>query len=151
MRLASAPRNGWALALEGTRDGLWDWNVPTGELYVSPSWRQLFRLGLDEPIDLPQWEALVHPEDLAGLRAATADHFAGRTPHLEREYRVLVGGECRWILDRGRVVARGLDGTPLRMVGVNTDVTDRKRIQAELTLAKEERRPPAGRRASFWP
>jgi len=138
-----------ALALEGTRDGLWDWNVPTGELYVSPSWRQLFRLGPDAKVDLPTWEAMVHPDDLAGLRAATADHFAGRTPHLEREYRVLVGGETRWMLDRGRVVARAADGSPLRMVGVNTDVTDRKRIQAELTQAKEEAQAASRAKSEF--
>jgi PAS domain S-box-containing protein len=125
-----------ALALEATRDGMWDWNVATGSVYVSPSWRAMF--GSDqERITIAQWHALVHPDDLPTLRAATRDHFSGATPYFEQEFRVRVGDDERWILGRGRVVSRDASGRPTRMVGVNTDITDRKRIQAELEQTKE--------------
>jgi PAS domain S-box-containing protein len=126
-----------ALALEGTRDGMWDWDVANATMYVSPSWRAMFHRPPDEQIDLRAWEAMVHPDDLASLRAATRAHFDGRTSHFENEFRVNVGNFEMWVLGRGRVVQRDAEGRPMRMVGINTDITERKRIEGELQQAKE--------------
>jgi two-component system, sensor histidine kinase and response regulator len=126
-----------ALALEGTRDGMWDWDVAKATLYVSPSWRAMFQRPQEENIDMRVWEEMVHPDDLPGLRHATRDHFDGITSHFENEFRVTVGNSEMWVLGRGRVVLRDADGRPLRMVGINTDITERKRIEGELQQAKE--------------
>jgi PAS domain S-box-containing protein len=128
-----------ALALEGTRDGLWDWNVAKGSLYVSPSWWMM--LGgrpKGDAVTVAEWEAMTHPDDLPGMKAATHQHFSGESQYFEREVRVRAGHEYRWLLVRARVVERDAIGRPLRMVGINTDITERKRIQAELEFAKEE-------------
>jgi PAS domain S-box-containing protein len=124
-----------ALALEGTRDGLWDWDVTTGLIYVSPSWRAMFGRSQEESITIQTWHSIVEPADLATLRQATDDHFSERLPYFEKEFRVRIGETTRWVLGRGRVVARDADRRPLRMVGVNTDITERKKIQAELEQA----------------
>lgn len=138
-----------ALALEGTRDGMWDWDVARGTVYVSPSWRAMFQRHEEEHIDLRAWEAMVHPDDLPQLRAATREHFDGNTSHFENECRVRVGDTPLWILSRGRVVARDADGRPLRMVGVNTDITERKRIEAELQQVNEAAQKASRAKSEF--
>ncbi|MFL5330393.1 MAG: response regulator [Gemmataceae bacterium] len=139
-----------ALALEGTRDGLWDWNVASGSLYVSPSWWAMLggRQGADA-VTVAEWEAMAHPEDLAGMKEATHQHFRGESTYFEREVRVKAGIEYRWLLVRARVVERDATGRPLRMVGINTDITERKRIQAELELAKEEAQTASRAKSEF--
>jgi signal transduction histidine kinase/DNA-binding response OmpR family regulator len=92
---------------------------------------------------------MVHPEDLPRLRAATQEHFNGGTPYFEQEFRVCSETGERWVLGRGRVVARDSEHRPLRMVGVNTDITDRKRIQAELEQAEESARAANRAKSEF--
>ena len=77
--------------LEGTRDGLWDWNVAKGSLYVSPSWWMM--LGgrpKGDAVTVAEWEAMTHPDDLPGMKAATFQHFSGESQYFEREVRVRV-------------------------------------------------------------
>ena len=112
-------------SLEGTRDGLWDWNVAKGSLYVSPSWwAMLGGRQESDAVTVAEWEAMTHPDDLPGMKAATHQHFSGDSPYFEREIRVRAGNEYRWLLVRARVVDRDFQGRPLRMVGINTDITD---------------------------
>ncbi|HEY0313270.1 MAG TPA: PAS domain-containing protein [Allosphingosinicella sp.] len=114
------------LALEATGDGAWDWDIPTGNIAMSP--RFLERLGYDPDAMPGRFEAvrqLVHPDDLARVSEQLSNHLEGRTPTFECEYRVRrsQGGWC-WNFDRGRVVARDpLSGLPVRMVGSACDVT----------------------------
>ncbi len=138
-----------ALALEGTRDGMWDWDVAGGTLFVSPSWRAMFQRPANEIIDLRRWEAMVHPEDLPGLKSATRTHFDGNTSHFENEFRVHVGDKQMWVLGRGRVVARDAEGRPLRMVGINTDITERKHIEGELQQAKDAAQEASRAKSDF--
>ncbi len=120
------------LALECTRDGLWDMDLVSGECYFSPPW--LAMLGY-APGELPSHrgtcEALLHPDDAAGVRAALDDHLAGRAPYFRREYRLRTStGDWRWVLGRAKVAARDAAGKPLRLVGTITDVSDRKKAEA---------------------
>jgi diguanylate cyclase (GGDEF)-like protein/PAS domain S-box-containing protein len=125
----------YALAAQGASDGLWDWDLRSGELYVSPRWKTMLGLGSDEPLTSPeQWFARVHAEDVSDLRGAVSRHLEGQTPHLEHEYRVKhVDGGWRWMLVRGMAV-RGDDG-PYRMAGSQTDITDWRRVQDQLAHA----------------
>lgn len=124
-----------SLALEGANDGIWDWNIQTGETYYSPRWETM--LGY-EPGEVERhisvWERLVHPDDMAYVIGVLNAHLQGKTPYYEAEHRLRTkSGDWIWVLDRGKVVSRDADGTPLRAVGTHVDITARK--QTEATLA----------------
>ncbi len=124
----------WQLALEGTNDGVWDWDMANGDLYHDERWARM--LGYDPAEisnDYAGWERLVHPEDLASCKAAAHDHYDGRSLFYQHEHRMRAKtGEWKWILDRGKVVRRSSDGRPLRMVGTHTDITARKELEERL-------------------
>ncbi|WP_316976063.1 PAS domain S-box protein [Shumkonia mesophila] len=127
------------LALEGTEDGLWDWNVITGDVYFSPRLEAMlgFAPGALEP-RRNFWVSRVHPEDKAAVEAALNAHLQGRTPVYEAEHRLLTkDGAWLWVLDRGKVVERRADGTPIRAVGTHTDITARKRAEDALRDSEE--------------
>jgi PAS domain S-box-containing protein len=124
----------WQLAVEGTNDGVWDWNIPTGVTYHDQRWAQMLGYEAGEIADtIEAWQALVHPDDLPACLAATEEHFTRRTALYHHEYRLRTkSGEWKWILDRGKVVTRDTHGQPLRMVGMHTDVTARKNLEQRL-------------------
>ncbi|HYD83453.1 MAG TPA: PAS domain-containing protein, partial [Opitutus sp.] len=124
----------WQLAVEGTNDGVWDWNVPTGVTYHDQRWSQMLGYETGEiPDTIESWRNLIHPDDLPGCVAATDDHFARRTALYHHEYRMRTRqGDWKWILDRGKVVTRDAQGRPLRMVGMHTDITARKNLEQRL-------------------
>jgi PAS domain S-box-containing protein len=119
-------------ALEASTEGLWDWNVQTGTVHYSPNWIKALGYSLEEvPSHVSFWQGIIHPKDVQSVRDALAAHFEGRTPLYACESRLrLKSGEYRWNLDRGKVVEWDADGTPLRMVGTDADITERK--EAEL-------------------
>jgi diguanylate cyclase (GGDEF)-like protein/PAS domain S-box-containing protein len=125
----------YALAAQGASDGLWDWDLRNGELYVSPRWKTMLGLDPEEPLNSPdQWYGRVHPDDVMSLRAAVARHLDAHTPHLEHEYRMSHSdGSWRWMLVRGMAV-RGDDGA-YRIAGSQTDITDWRRVQDQLAHA----------------
>ena len=117
----------YALAARGSNDGLWDWNLAGNTIYFSPRWKSM--LGHDETEigDGPQeWFDRVHEADRDKVSQSIAQHLDGATPHLEVEARMLhKDGVFRWMLTRGLMV-RDRSGTPLRMAGSQTDITDGK-------------------------
>ena len=121
------------LVLEGSNDGFWDWNVTTGVVQFSRRWAEMlgYRLEEIEP-HVRTWERLIHPDDQPAVMQALDDHLEGRTPQYETEHRLLTqSGEWKWISDRGKVVTRDEHGQPLRMTGMHTDITERKRAEEE--------------------
>jgi two-component system cell cycle sensor histidine kinase/response regulator CckA len=125
-----------SLAMDGTDQGLWDWDIPADTIFFDERWTSI--LGYHRGEVMPSfdgWEALVHPEDLEQVATALGRHLSGETPVYSAEYRLRArNGTWRWVLDRGRVVARGDDGTPVRMIGTNMDVTDRRAAEEQLRL-----------------
>jgi PAS domain S-box-containing protein len=127
------------LALEGADLASWDWNVQTGEVAFNARWAELrgYELHELEP-RVNSWLSGVHPDDLPLVQEALAKHFAGQTPYYEAEHRVRTkDGEFVWILDRGKVFTRDQAGRPLRMVGTELDVTDKRRVQAAQAFFSE--------------
>jgi PAS domain S-box-containing protein len=123
------------LALESAEDGLWDWDMRTGSLTVSPRWLRM--LGHDETTLKPSlsvWsEQLCHPEDLPEANRRLREHHEGRSPMYEFEHRLRHReGGWVWVLGRAKVVERDEQGRPLRMVGTNVDITSRKLAQERL-------------------
>ena len=129
----------FALALRGTNDGIWDWNVQTDIVYFSPRWKRM--LGYeDHEIEnrFETWEKLVHPEDRSKAMQAIQDHFAGKTPLYELEHRLQhKDGSYRWILARGLSI-RDADGRCVRMAGSHTDITTRKEMIEEIRQSRDE-------------
>jgi PAS domain S-box-containing protein len=128
----------YARAMEGTTDGLWDWNVLTDEVYLAPRWKQM--LGY-EPHELPQSRQAsfldhLHPDDVENVNAARKAHFKDRVPYqVEFRLRTKSGG-YRWFLARGKA-QRDARGRPVHMTGTISDIDDRKR--AEEALRETER------------
>lgn len=116
-------------AIDATRDGIWDWDIPTGNVYFSPQWTRLLGYEPDEvPHRLEFFYTLLHPEDVEGVTAALTEHLEGRTPVKQLEVRLRTrSGEYRWFHDRGEVVSRDSSGAPIRMVGTITDITERRK------------------------
>ncbi|MEO5345376.1 MAG: response regulator [Magnetococcus sp. YQC-9] len=126
-------------ALEGNTDGLWDWNIATGAVYFSPRWCTMlgYEPGEIEP-HVGAWARLLHPDDKVDVMARLDDHLAGRIPLYQTEHRLRTkSGEWLWILDRGKVVARGRNSTPLRAVGTHQDISPRKMMEEELRRSRE--------------
>ena len=127
------------LALLATETGLWDWHATGGARYLGEAWTALLGHGpgdFDGDLHLPA--GLVHPEDLPAARARLESHLSGATPLYEAEYRLRTrGGDWRWVHDRGRVVERDREGRALRMIGMQTDVTERKEAEAALFRERE--------------
>jgi diguanylate cyclase (GGDEF)-like protein/PAS domain S-box-containing protein len=123
----------YALAVRAANDGIWDWDLKTDRIYFSPRWHAI--LGQPEETRDEQasaWFDFVAPDDLPHLRNAIEAHLEGRTQHLECEHRMRhADGEWRWVMTRG-VATRDVEGTPTRMAGSLSDMTDRRIAQLRL-------------------
>jgi len=121
----------WQFALEGPGDGVWDWNVQTNILYYSPQWKRMLGYEADEVgEDLGEWDQRIHPDDQERVYKDLNQHLDGQTEIYASEYRLRCkDGGYIWVLDRGKVLTRTLDGKPLRMIGVHTNISERKRIE----------------------
>ena len=124
------------LAMRGANDGVWDWDMTRQCVYYSPRWKAMLGYGVDEiGTDLNEWSGRLHPDDLAMARAAIDAHLCGETDHFETVFRFRhKDGHYLWVLSRGQAVFDAND-TPLRMVGTHTDVSEQKRVEAELIQA----------------
>ncbi len=121
-------------ALEGAGDGIWDWNLVTNEVFFSKRWKEMLGFSEDEiDSNLDEWKNRVHPEDLEQVYADITAHLEGKSHIYSNEHRVKCkDGSYKWILDRGTIVSRTVDGTPLRMVGSHSDISERKQSQLKL-------------------
>ena len=125
------------LAVAGSNDGLWDWNIVSGGMYFSPRFEQL--LGFDELELGHSMQGLmsrVHPEDKAATDAAFSNHLE-QSARFDVEMRLQTkSGDYRWFRSRGQLV-RDAAGQAVRMAGSITDMTDRRQAASELFAEKE--------------
>ncbi|WP_051229373.1 sensor domain-containing protein [Paludibacterium yongneupense] len=132
----------WRLALAGAGDGIWDWDATSDALFLSTRYKEM--LGYDEddfPNVIGNWEAILHPEDREFAIRSINDHLSGRTPLHYAEFRLRCKDDSwKWILGRGRVVARDSEGRPLRIVGTHTDITVLKLAQQALQTTENQMR-----------
>jgi PAS domain S-box-containing protein len=129
-----------ALAMDAARDGLWDWNVATGDAHFSERWATMLGYTPDE-IDprIEAWERLIHPEDQSATVEALAECRRGRSLNYKAEYRMRSkGDDWLWILSRGKVVSWNPAGGAVRMVGTHTDITARKLAEQKAEDARAE-------------
>lgn len=128
------------LALEATNDGLWDWDLVTNKIYFSHRYYTMLGYEPNEiPPTLETWINLIHPDDRDHAPPKYLTSMTDTSSTFEMEFRMKSkSGEWRWLLGRGKVVARDDKGKAARMLGTNVDITERKR--AEETLQKERDR-----------
>ncbi|MDC7707594.1 sensor domain-containing diguanylate cyclase [Vogesella indigofera] len=124
----------WKFALEGAGDGVWDWNLQTGELFLSR--REMEVLGFEgeeaQWTHIDQWADRQHPQDKAIRKSAFDNYLAGNAPVYTYEFRTRTReGRWKWVLARGILVKHTADGKPLRMIGTHTDIDERKRQQVQ--------------------
>ncbi|MFM2041956.1 MAG: hypothetical protein RLY86_532 [Pseudomonadota bacterium] len=125
------------LVLDKLGDGLWDWNTASGDVYFSPGWAAMLGFHADEITNrLEEWESRIHPDDRDQVYAELDRHITGAADRYVSEHRLRCkDGSFRWVLDRGVIVDRNADGSPRRMIGIHTDITDRKTAEGALAAA----------------
>jgi PAS domain S-box-containing protein len=127
------------LAMDATKDGIFDWNLETGEIYYSPQWKRLLGYNNDElPNDFSVWEKLTAPEDVKSSWKMQQEVINKQRDRFEMEFR-MKHKDGHWvdILSRANVVFDS-NGKASRMVGTHIDISDRKKVEAELKRAKEK-------------
>ena len=130
-----------ALAVEASNDGLWDWNLLTSETYYSPAYFSMLGYAPEEFVGATSyacWVDLLHPEE-RDRTLEQAQRLLADPGHYELEFRMRTkAGGYKWILSRGKVVARDGDGRPARAVGTHTDLTVRKELELALRAANAQ-------------
>lgn len=118
------------LAMQGSSDGLWDWDVTTGKVFYSPRWKSMLGCREDEVGDsLDEWQRRVHPDDLPAALTTVQAVLDGHGDQLQMEIRMRhAAGHWVWTQSRGHVV-RDAAGKPQRVVGTHEDVTRRREAE----------------------
>jgi PAS domain S-box-containing protein len=127
----------YELAIKGTTDGIWHWNILSGEDFHCPRYRELLGYDADElPDTADGFEAIVHPDDLPQVNAAQQAHLVRREPYnIELRLRTKQR-DYKWFISRGQAEWDAA-GQPLRMSGSITDITERKRAEEELARSRD--------------
>ncbi|GAB0152167.1 PAS domain-containing protein [Marinobacterium sp. BA1] len=129
----------WRAVLEGTQQGVWDWNAQTNKVFFSPTWKSMLGYSEDEIGDsLDEWDSRIHPDDKAATYADLERHFSGETSVYENTHRVRCkDGSYKWIQDKGKVFSADADGKPLRVIGTHTDITAEHEQKQQLNRLAE--------------
>lgn len=121
----------WCLALGGLGAGVTDWNIVTGEARYSHQWHDMLGYVQGEiPLHADEWMKRIHPDDMPQLQASMALLFSGEIPTAQLEFRMRCkDGRWKWVLGHALIVSRDAAGQPLRLIGVNLDIDNRKRAE----------------------
>jgi PAS domain S-box-containing protein len=126
-------REQFELAVRGSNDGIWDWNLTNNDLFLSAKWKEQMGYRDDELENtFSTFESRIHPEDKPRMREFVRRYLEGLEEKYDLEFRMLHrDGGFRWIRARGEAF-RDENGRPVRMAGSHTDITERKRAEEEL-------------------
>lgn len=124
-------------ATEGVGDGIWDWNMASNAMQFSALYMDM--LGYAEfelPHQADTWDDSVHPEDMARVQENLRDYLEGKIPSYLVELRLRCkDGSYKWIQCRGRIAERDSAGSPVRMIGIHSDISMRKLLEKKLNDA----------------
>ena len=128
----------WRFALEGSGDGLWDWNVQTGDVIYSKRWKEMLGYSENElAATVDVWRERVHPDDLGrALQSLEVVFSGGQDPYSVEMRMRCKDGTWRWIRARGKVLAWTDEKKPLRMIGTHTAIDQERQQEETERLAK---------------
>jgi PAS domain S-box-containing protein len=128
----------YALALEAVNEGVYEWNIETGEVYYSPRVRIGLGLSPDHLKTAEDWMARIRPEDRRIWKDAAIAHFKGETERFECEVRYRgKEGDWRWARQHG-IAVRNEKGRACRMIGSTGDITEQKKLAGALERAQAQ-------------
>ncbi|MDP3610176.1 MAG: diguanylate cyclase [Methylophilus sp.] len=121
----------WQFAIEGSGDGVWDWNIQTNKTFFSKRWKSMLGYEVDDiPNTYQAFASLIHKDDIPNITKKLNDYLAGKTSEFKSEIRLLCkDNSYKWILSRGMVVEFDPGGLPKRMAGTHTDISSRKQTE----------------------
>ncbi len=122
----------WRHAVQSAGQGVWDYNANNVAQFESDEWRNIRGIPLDEPFvdSFEKWMTRLHPDDVAMVCGNLSRYNSGENDQFSYEYREMArSGEYIWILATGRVVERTADGTAVRVIGTDTDITQLKNVE----------------------
>jgi PAS domain S-box-containing protein len=129
----------FAVAVEGTEAGIWDWDMIHNEVDFSVQWKSM--LGYEDwevENSFEGWKNLWHPDDVTAIEKSVSDHLDGLTKKYEIVHRCRhKDGSWRWLMTRGKIL-KDVKGKPYRWIGTNIDVSLQKKAEFDLKIAKEE-------------
>lgn len=127
------------LALTAGDQGLYDLNLQTGKALVSPAYAQMLEYDPATFVETNAfWRDRLHPDDAESVYQAYQAYVAGKLPDYRVEFRQRTQtGNWKWILSLGKIVEWDEQGSPLRMVGTHSDITDRKLSEEALQRSQE--------------
>jgi len=130
----------WNFALAGAGQGVWDLNLVSNAVYLSPIYQEMHGIGPDDIIDdhLAAWQARIHEEDKSLVSEAIAKLLSGKSKSVLFDYREQ-HADSDWVRIESRVmsVAEDAEGKPTRIIGVDTDVTIKKQLESQLVKSHE--------------
>ena len=131
----------YALAVQGTNDGIWDVDLASGEVYFSSRWKSMLGYEDDEiPNEIGEWIERIHPDDLQMVMDAREMYLEDHRPAYEVEYRLQhKNGFYRWVLSRGACM-RDPQGVPYRFSGSHTDITERMTLEQAVRESEKKYR-----------
>lgn len=124
----------WLFAVEGSRNGIWDWDISTGEVFLSDRWKEMIGYASDELAGVFQtWETRLHPDDKQMVLDALQEYVSGKSKEFESVHRLRHrDGHYVWVLDRGMLVDWDPQGRPTRMIGIHMDVSESAKNHAAI-------------------
>jgi PAS domain S-box-containing protein len=118
----------------------WDWDIETGDVVFNERWAAMRGLHLDDiNPHISSWQDGLFFDDIPVVTAALAEHFSGNASIFRTEYRLRTSaGSNVWVMNQGRVIKRDADGKPLRMLGIEMDISERKKVEESLVKKIQE-------------
>lgn len=141
----------WKFALETGREGLWDWNIKTGEVELAKGWQAMLGFSDEQlPRNINAFRQLIHPDDLDAVRNEINLHLQDHTHFYSCEHRVKnAAGDYIWVSAQGKIMDWNEDGTPFHMVGKQIDISTIRQMKNEVDEANSKMLQAYTSRTSF--
>lgn len=130
----------WQFALEGSENGVWEYNFQTKESYYSPSYKKTLGFTDEEFLnDLKEWETRIHADDIFIVKQINKDYENGTIEKHSIEYRIKnKEGDYIWVLDSGMLAEKTAEGKPAIIIGTQSDINTRKTAEEHLKKSEQK-------------